>query len=123
MKALKSPLFIVSCVLFLVHQLLQHSFKVPVPFADAYLDNILAMPIILTLLVAERRCLFNRGVAYNLSLQEVLLTTADISLVSEYLFPFLSTRFVTDPMDFVFFFAGTGLYLLNEKLIVIDAKG
>jgi hypothetical protein len=114
-KTLKSPLFIICSALFLLHQALQHLLKVSLPVADAYLDNFLAMPVILTLLVAERRYLFRRGTDYRLTLLEVILAIAYVSAVSEWLFPLLSNRFITDLPDVLFFFAGAGLYYFFQE--------
>ena len=114
MKALKSPLFIISTILFVVHQLTQYFFKIRIWFADAYLDNLVAMPIILTLLHAERRYLFRRGASYRLSTLEIILATIYIAVISEVLFPLLSSRFTFDWVDFVFFFTGAALFMLTE---------
>jgi hypothetical protein len=121
MEILKSPYFIVFSFVFIAHQLLQHVFKINIPIADAYLDNLLAMPIILHLLLAERRYLFKRGGNYRLPLLEVILATVYVSLISELLFPVLSSRFTFDWLDFVFFFTGAGIYLLIEKSSVKTA--
>ena len=114
MKALKSPLFIICVILFLLHQLIQYVFKIKIAFADAYLDNLVAMPIILTLLHAERRYIFKRGVSYRLTTLEIILATIYIAVMSEVLFPLLSPRFTFDWFDFVFFFAGAALFLVTE---------
>ena len=117
MKTLKSPLFIISSLLFLLHQVVQHLFKLSLPLADHYLDNLLAMPIILSLLLAERRYLFRRGIAYQLSLLEIVLATLYVGVISEWLFPLLSDRFTFDPLDFLFFLAGAGIfYLVHNKV-------
>ena len=114
LQTLKSPLFIICSILFLLHQLLQYGLNINIPFADNFLDNLLAMPIILILLLAERRWLFRKGPDYHLSMLEILITTFYVSLISELVFPRLSSRFTFHWLDFVFFFAGTGLYLLLE---------
>ena len=113
MKVLKSPLFIVCMVLLALHQFQQYVLKLSVPVADAYLDNLLAMPILLFLLVAERRLLFKRGAYYQLSMAEVVLATLYVSVISELLFPLLSSRFVFDWMDFLFFFIGAAIYYFS----------
>jgi hypothetical protein len=113
MQALKSPLFIVSTLFFLLHQWTQHVFKIKMLFADAYLDNLLAMPIILTLLRAERSYLFKKGASYRLTILDIILTTVYIAVLSELLFPILSPRFTFDWLDFVFFFAGAALFLIT----------
>jgi len=98
-----------------LHQLVQYGLKIRLAIVDAYLDNLLAMPIILTLLKAERRYLFKRGVAYRLSLLEVLLATSYVSIISEWVFPYFSKRFVFDLLDFLFFFIGSLIYLWAEQ--------
>lgn len=112
METLKSPLFIICCVLFLLHMIFQYSLKINIPLADAYLDNLLAMPIILTLLLAERRHIFHKGNAYQLPILDIFLATAYVSAISEWLFPWLSSRFTFDPLDFLFFFLGAGIFYL-----------
>ena len=112
MESVKSPLFIICSVLFLLHQVAQYILEVRIPFVDAYLDNLVAMPIFLALLMAERRILFKRDATYKLSVLEVFLATAYISLISELLFPLLASRFTFDPFDVAFFFAGAALFLI-----------
>jgi hypothetical protein len=114
MQFFKSPLFIVCSILFLLHQLLQHVFSINIALADAYLDNIMAMPIVLTILQAERQILFKRALAYQLPVLEVFLATLYIILISELIFPLLTTRFTSDWLDVVFFLAGAGIYLIVE---------
>ena len=116
METLKTPLFVICSSLFLLHLVLQHLLKINLPLVDAYLDNLLAMPVILTLFLAERRHIFHKGLSYQLPLFEILLATAYVSAISEWLFPWLSSRFTFDPLDFLFFFLGAGLfYLVHNK--------
>lgn len=115
MKKPRYILFIICSSLFILHQLLQYGLKIRVPLADAYLDNLLAMPIILTLLVEERRRIFRRGQQYQLPPLELALTTLYICVISELIFPIFSPRFTFDPIDFAFFFAGTAIYALVAR--------
>ncbi len=110
MKILFNWVFIVCCILFVVHQLLQKVLHISIPLADQYLDNLLATPILLTLLVAEKRILFRRGGDYTLSVLEVCMATLLIALVSEYLFPYLSNEFTFDWADIVFYALGSMLF-------------
>ena len=113
MQLFLSPFFITCSTLFVLHQALQFAFGIYIPLAHAYLDNLLAMPIILTLLLAERKYVFKRGAHYQLSFAEVMIATVYVSVVSEFLLPLLSARFVYDPVDFIFYFLGMGLYLFS----------
>lgn len=113
MEILKSPVFIISCILFGAHQLLQKVFEIPIPFVDLYLDNLLAMPIILTLLLAERRILFKRGRNYRLPVLDVVVATIYIVFIAEVIFPMLSEDFRADWWDVLFYALGSVLFLLT----------
>ena len=77
---------------------------------DSYLDNVLAMPVILSLLLAERRVLFKRSGNYTLPVWEIVLATAYIALITEVVFPMVSSRFTADWLDIVFYSAGSFLF-------------
>lgn len=113
MDVLKSPVFIISCLLFVLHQFLQKGLGISMPFIDEYLDNLLAMPIILTLLLVERRVLFKRGKNYRLPVLDVVIATFYISLITEVLFPLLSDRFTGDWWDLFFYATGSLVFMLT----------
>lgn len=116
MQLLRSPLFIVCALLFLVHQVLQKVLHIYFTPIDRYLDALLAMPIILTLLLAERRLLFKRGKTYRLSAITVILATIYVSVVAEWIFPHFSTKFTADWLDVLMYAAGSGIfYWLGNK--------
>jgi putative effector of murein hydrolase LrgA (UPF0299 family) len=110
MAILKSPVFLICCALFVLHQFLQKVLGVAVPGIDPYLDSFLAMPILLTLLVAERRVLFKRGETYCLTVLEILITTLFVAVVAELLFPALSDRFTADWWDVLAYGLGSILF-------------
>ncbi len=112
MKPLKSPVFIICSVLFLIHQVMQKVLDIHFPMIDYYLDNLLAMPIILTLLLVERRILFRRK-TYRLSVLEIVMATLLIILVAEIVFPLLSRDFTTDWWDVVFYVLGSLIFYLT----------
>lgn len=113
MSTLKSPVFITCCLLFIGHQILQKGFGVSLPFIDPYLDSLLAMPIILTLLLWERRVLFKKGSQHRLSILEVVVATLFIAMVSELIFPMLSSKFTSDWWDLLFYMCGSILFMLT----------
>jgi hypothetical protein len=69
---------------------------------------------------AERRHLFKKGPQYKLPVLEIGLATVYVSVVSEFLFPLLSTRFTYDTLDFIFFFLGAVLFYGVEKRSAIS---
>ena len=117
MTPFRSPVFVVSCLLFILHQVLQKGFNVSIPIIDQYLDSLLAMPIILTFLLAERQYLFKKGKQYRLPLLDVVLATLFIAFVSEVVFPFLSNDFTGDWLDLGFYAIGSGIFhfTINRK--------
>jgi hypothetical protein len=68
------------------------------------------MPIILTLLLAERRWLFKKGSHYQLPVPDTIVTTVYIIFISEILFPLLSQKFTTDGKDVVFYTIGSFIF-------------
>lgn len=115
MEVLRRPLFLICAGLFALHQALQWFFKIHLPFADAYLDNILAMPIVLTLWLAEKQLLFKKERTYELSLAEIVTATIYILLITEWLFPLLSSRFTADGWDILFTALGSLLYYFSAR--------
>jgi hypothetical protein len=112
MNQLRSPLFIVCIALFILHQVLQKFLNVHFGLLDRYLDNLLAMPILLSLLHAERVWLFKKGQKYKLSQLEIIMATIYVVLISEILFPAISNKFTSDWADVIFYFAGSFLYYI-----------
>ena len=110
MRILKSPVFLICCLLFLVHQLLQKVLEIKLPVIDAYLDSFLLMPILLTFLVVERRWLFRRRSGYCLKLLDIVIATLFIAIVAELVFPALSHRFTADWWDVLAYALGSSLF-------------
>lgn len=115
MEVLRRPLFLISVTLFAIHQVLQGLLKIKIPFADAYVDNILLMPIVLTLWLAEKRVLFKKEKGHALSPTEIIMVTLYMLLITEWIFPLLTTRFTTDAWDVVFTAAGSLFYYLSAQ--------
>jgi hypothetical protein len=110
---LKKRIFlIVSLLFFLAHQLAQKVWGLAIPAADAYLDPLLCMPLLLTGLAWQQRWLSGRS---RLRPLEILMATALVAFVSEWLFPRWSASFTADPWDVAAYFAGAGLFFLFRR--------
>jgi hypothetical protein len=110
---LKRRIFlIVSLILFLAHQLVQKVWGGAIPVADAYLDPLLCMPLLLAALTWQQRWLSGRP---RLRLAEIILATAMVAFFSEWLFPRWSDSFTADPWDVAAYFAGAGLFFLFSR--------
>lgn len=99
--------FRVALTVVLLHQMLQKGFQIRLPPLDAYLDPLLAMPIILHIVLLEKRFVFRKEKAFQLSGFEITLYTVLIAILAEGVFPFLRPNaFVADPMDAILYAAG-----------------
>lgn len=116
MHTLRSPLFIFCVLLFVLHQLLQKVLQLNISWVDSYIDNILAMPIILSLWQVEKILLFRKGAAYKLSLLEIGVATIYFSLITEILFPLFSEDFKGDRMDVVAYLIGSTVFYVVNKI-------
>lgn len=106
MHTLRNPYWLLAVGIALAHQLLQYGLDVRIPFLDNYLDPLLALPVFLGLWQIEREVIF--GVRY-LSAFEIVLGGLFITLVGEWLFPYLSADFVHDYLDYPMYALG-GVY-------------
>ncbi len=105
-KNFRHPVFWGSCVLFLTHQLIQKGLDIHIPFVHSYLDDLLVMPIILTLILVERRRLYSWGEKFVFSFPETIGLVVAFSLIFELLFPYFSFKFTFDWWDFLAYAIG-----------------
>lgn len=115
MRLLTHPLFIGSVVLFMLNQLMEHS-GIFVPLIHSYLDDLLFMPIVLTLsLLLQRKIL---GWKYRLSTIHLLFSFVYVSVVMEAVLPLVNDRFISDPYDVLMYGFGIILFqmVLNKPL-------
>jgi hypothetical protein len=108
-----TPLFIASCILFILHQIGQWTRGSTCEFIDNYLDMVLLMPIIMTLWWTERSLIINQ--LYNIPKLECLLTFIVVGTISELVFPKLSTNFTPDPWDLVALFIGHTIFYFQHR--------
>ncbi len=123
MAVLRSPVFIICISLFIVHQIVQKGLEISFPLFDRYLDNLLAMPVILTLLLAERQWLFKKGSSYKLPVLDITIATIYIIIITEVIFPLLSKNFITDWRDIIFYILGSVIFHLTINKSTQQADG
>ena len=107
---LRSGVFLTCFTMFVAHQVTQRILYTPIPFADNYLDSFVAMPILLTLLMVERRVLFRYDPNYRLSISEIILGTLLVAGVGELVFPAFSNEFTSDWWDVLAYSLGSLLF-------------
>ena len=116
MPILKNPVFLISSLLFLFHQFSQKVVNYPIPLLDNYLDTLLCMPILLSLLLLEQRQLFKKGAHFRFNAIETIFLVLLLSVLFERLFPWLSPNFTADWWDVLMYLIGGSIfyYFINK---------
>lgn len=111
-----SRLFWISATLFLVHQIVEKFWSIP--YVHAYLDDVLAPPIVLGLALAFFQNIFPADPDFRISWYWVLGFVAWYSFLFEWYFPKMDSRHYSDPLDILAYSAGALLffYLGNKPL-------
>jgi len=87
-----------------------------IPFTAFYLDDLLCLPIVLSIIQYVQRKRY--GLQFKLPLSHVIISVAFITVVFEAVLPAVSTRFRGDLFDVLFYtVGGTLFYGFNNKNI------
>jgi len=107
---MRQQLLVIGCVaIFIVHQLLQKVFNISLPYIDSYLDPLLCMPILLYLLLIERKYFWKQKVT-SLSWATIVAASVFIIVIAEILFPIWNAAFVFDTIDIVLYCLGAAFF-------------
>lgn len=102
-------LSVVCILLFLMHQYVQKVLLISLPFVDSYLDDVLCVPIFLSVLLLERRFLL-KNPNYTFSIFEIGVYVLVMGCVFEFGFPRWSAAFTQDYWDFLAYGVGGVLF-------------
>ncbi len=104
------PLFFI----FVLHQVLEKIFDFHFQLADNFLDPLLAMPILLGLVLAQKRYFLRLGNEHRLSLFEITVIAIAFAFLFEYGLSNWAEGFYFDPIDFGCYFLGTIFFLWRQ---------
>src|SRR5690606_16759880 len=103
---LLQPWFMSVLILATMHQFLQKILGINIQLVDSFLDPLLFLPILLQLVLLERRFVFGKGTQYVLSWFQILTVTVFVSVVCELLFPQWNPAFTADYIDVICYLLG-----------------
>jgi hypothetical protein len=103
-----NPIFIGSAFLLILHQFVQKVWLINLPFIDAYLDDFLAMPFILSLFWIEQ--LFWKRRTTNLSTFEIIIFTVLFAVFFEEIIPKFSINYTKDYWDYLMYGLGSFVF-------------
>lgn len=106
MKTLLHPVFWGASSLFILHQILEKHYQIAIPFADNYLDDFLAMPIILTIFWTEQRVLWKRF-QHPLTIFQIIVFTLAFSIFFEEILPNYNVNYTKDYWDYLAYGLGS----------------
>ena len=109
------PIFILSATLLILHQLIQKVFFINLPFIDAYLDDFLSIPFMLSLFLIEQ--LFWKRRTTNLSTFEILIFTITFAVFFEEIVPRFNVNYTKDYWDYLAYGLGSLAFYFGIKPI------
>lgn len=112
LTAIFQPWFVITLCIAALHQLLQKVGQFSVPLLDHYLDPLLLMPILLHLILWEKRIVFRKGNSYTLPLPNIIVITVFVSVIAEYVFPLWNNQFIADIIDVVCYAMGAIIFFV-----------
>lgn len=118
-KTLRHPLVFVSILLFLVHQIIEKGFNYSIPISDAYLDDLVCMPIILGLGTQIIQWIHPVKNLYFLDKNAIIITVVFYSILFEAILPFVNPSIYTaDWIDIVMYSVGAILFynIVSKKV-------
>ncbi|WP_228527768.1 magnesium citrate secondary transporter [Pararhodonellum marinum] len=81
-----------------------------IPYVHAYLDDLLAMPVILGITLQVFRWIHPQKSLFVFTKTQVIVGVIYISLIFEVFLPYLSDRYTRDLWDVLCYFIGAGLF-------------
>ncbi|MFK7950985.1 MAG: hypothetical protein AB8G11_25625 [Saprospiraceae bacterium] len=115
-KILFSPIFIVLTILLTLHQIIQKILLINFPFIDAYLDDFLAMPFVLSIFLMEQ-FFWNRRTS-NLTIFEIVIFTTIFSIFFEEIVPKLNMNYTKDLWDYLAYGLGSCFFYLTINQLI-----
>lgn len=93
------PLFIISSVLFWLNQALEKIYGIYIPIVHGYLDDLLCMPIVLSIAMQVVQMLHPLGSLYTFSRSHIFIVVFYFSLLFEVVLPLYSINYTADILD------------------------
>ena len=117
MTVVKNPFFFIPVLIFAVNQILERFFKIFIPWVHSYLDDLLAMPVILGITLQIYRKIHPKKDAFSFSKTQILVALIYVSLVFELILPHFSNTYISDTYDLVCYTFGAGyfFFFINQS--------
>ena len=113
-RTLLNPVFLLCLVLAIVNQILEKAFGVFIPVVHSYLDDLICLPIVLTLGLAVYRIVWP---TYRLRLWHMIPVFVVYSIYFEWYLPQISLAYTSDLFDVLAYTGGLTIfsYFINDE--------
>lgn len=117
MSVLQNPYFWVPCIIFWVNQYLERIQKLFLPFVHSYLDDLMAIPVVLGITLQAFRWMNGENTQMVFSKKQVIIGVVYFGFLFEGLLPFWSSTYVRDPFDLLCYAVGAVYFwvFINNK--------
>lgn len=107
MTVFKNPYFWIPVVLFTGNQLIERVYEMHIPWIHAYLDDLMAMPVILGITLQVYRWIHPQKDAFVFTAIQTFIGFAYIAFIFEWFLPRFSNTYTADPLDVLCYAIGT----------------
>jgi hypothetical protein len=114
-----NPYFLIACLIFWINQFLEKVMGIFIPFVHAYLDDLLAMPVILGITLQVYKWIHPLKKNFVFSKTQVVVGWIYFSFLFEFLLPKFSSTYTSDLLDVLCYGLGA---LAFYKLINIKSQ-
>jgi hypothetical protein len=121
---IKNKIFISSVILFLLHQFLQKGLNNNIPIIHEYLDDLLCMPVVLTLTLFAFRKFVVKNEMFSFSLGQVVWAVIYFSIIFEIALPYFSSQYTSDPVDVIAYSIGAFVFYkkINPSKTIVECE-
>ena len=114
MSVFKNPYFFIRVLLFGLNQILEKSLGIFIPWVHEYLDDLLAIPVILGITLQIYRWIHPLRAAFRFKKEHVIVAFLYVSLVFEGFLPWYSDQYIRDFWDILCY--GLGAIIFYFKI-------
>ncbi|MCH7413055.1 magnesium citrate secondary transporter [Belliella sp. R4-6] len=117
MSVFKNIYFIIPCILFWINQAVERLLGIYIPYVHAYLDDLLAMPVVLGVTLQVFRWIHPSRNLFYFTKVQLLVGWLYFSFLFEVLLPRWSATYTADIWDVLCYAIGTVIFdrLINRK--------
>ena len=99
MSVFKNPYFLSACLIFWLNQFLERKLKIFIPYVHAYLDDLMAIPVVLGITLQIYRWIHPLKEGFIFSKTQVFVGWLYFSFLFEFLLPRWSSTYTADVLD------------------------